>query len=358
MNTQRQSADDASTTPSLSQFDYQLPADLIAQRPLPRRSDARLLVYRRGTDAVEHHHVRDLPDLLDAGDLLVGNRSQVIPARLLGRKRSGGAVELLLVHPLDEQDDRHNWRCMIRGRVHPGSVIELDGGGRAEVRTCHEDGARDCRLAVSGEVLDYAQTHGRIPLPPYIDRDDDEHDRERYQCVFADRPGSVAAPTAGLHLDHALLDRLRERGVERTLVDLAVGPGTFKPVQDEWIETHPMHAERCSCDAEACAAIAACRQRGGRVVAVGTTVVRTLESALGADGRVHPFADWTRIFLHPPKRVRSIDALLTNFHLPRSTLLMLVACLTGTARLRALYAEAVRERYRFYSYGDAMLILP
>lgn len=340
--------------PTLAEFDYVLPPERIAQRPVEPRDAARLLVAGAGGGS-EHRFVRDLPELLRPGDLLVLNRTRVIPARLVGTKASGGRVEVLLIHPIDD-DDAPTWRCLIRGKVRVGTAIALDGVG-CEVVAVDDEGHRDLRFPPGCEVLALAERIGRIPLPPYIRRDDDEADRERYQTVFGDRPGSVAAPTASLHLTEDLLAALDARGVERALVELAVGPGTFKPVQSERIDEHPMHAEHCSCPPETVAAIAACHARGGRVIAIGTTVVRTLETA-AQGGDLAPWSGWTRIFLHPPMRLRVADGLLTNFHLPRSTLLMLVACMTGTERLRALYAEAVDEEYRFYSYGDAMLILP
>ena len=341
--------------PSLADFDYELPPERIAQHPIEPRDAARLLVDHLGGQRLEHRGVRELPELLAPGDLLVLNRTRVIPARLFGTKDSGGKVEVLLVHPLDSTP-RPTWRCLVRGRVRVGTTIDLDEVA-CEVVAVDAEGHRDLAFPVDCDVLALAERRGHIPLPPYIDRADDATDRERYQTVFGDRPGSVAAPTASLHLTDELLTRLDARGVERALVELAVGPGTFKPVQAERIDHHPMHAEHCACPPETVAAITACRARGGRVIAVGTTVVRTLETA-AAEGELRPWDGWTRIFLHPPKRLRVVDGLLTNFHLPRSTLLMLVACMTGVERLQELYAAAIAGDYRFYSYGDAMLLLP
>jgi S-adenosylmethionine:tRNA ribosyltransferase-isomerase len=351
-----------------SLFDFPVPPELIAQEAVEPRDAARLLV--AGCEAGRRHQrIADLPTWLRRGDLLVLNRTRVIPARLAGTKDTGGALEVLLVHPEPEAEappGREHWRCLVRGTVRAGTRIRFPavdggagGGDEAEVLVCHDDGSRTLAFAGgAGGVLALAERIGRMPLPPYIRRRDRASDRERYQTVFADRPGSVAAPTASLHFTRALLTAIAAAGVETAWVDLRIGPGTFKPVDCERVEDFRIHAEHCACSAETVAAVEACRARGGRVVAAGTTVVRTLESAAAQPGGFAPFTGWTALFLHPPSRLRVVDALLTNFHLPRSSLLMLVACLTGTKRLRALYAEAVIERYRFFSYGDAMLLLP
>jgi S-adenosylmethionine:tRNA ribosyltransferase-isomerase len=336
-------------------FDYDLPPELIAQEPCEPRDAARLLVAGRESGDPAHHRVSDLPGFLRPGDLLVLNRTRVIPARLFGRKDSGGEVEVLLIHPEPAADPREHWRCLVRGRVRAGSAITIDGV-RAEVTACHDDGERILAFAAGVAVLALAERCGHIPLPPYIRRADRPADRERYQTVFADSPGSVAAPTASLHLTRPLLARIAALGVASAQVDLAIGPGTFKPVDTERIEDYRIHAEHCACPQETVAAISACRARGGRVVAVGTTVVRTLETAAAQAGGFAPYAGWTSLFLHPPRRPAVVDALMTNFHLPRSSLLMLVACFTGMERLHRLYAEAVDRRYRFFSYGDAMFI--
>lgn len=338
-------------------FDYPLPAELIAQHAIEPRDAARLLVAARDHGAAVHRTIADLDQLLHPGDLLVLNRTQVIPARLLGRKVSGGAVEVLLIHRDGTGNDGgERWRCLVRGGVRPGTVIQLDGIS-ATIAVCDdEQGDRLIDFPAGCAALALAERIGHIPLPPYIRRADEPIDRTRYQTVFADRPGSVAAPTASLHLTQALLDRLAARGVQRSLVELAIGPGTFKPVTSARVEDWHIHAEHCVCPAETVEAVRACRARGGRVVAVGTTVVRTLETAAAQPGGFAPYAGWTRLFLHPPARPQVVDALLTNFHLPRSSLLMLVACFTGVERLQELYAEAIAQRYRFYSYGDAMLL--
>jgi S-adenosylmethionine:tRNA ribosyltransferase-isomerase len=351
-----------------SLFDFPVPPELIAQEAVEPRDAARLLV-AGCAQGMRHQRIADLPAWLRRGDLLVLNRTRVIPARLAGAKDSGGALEVLLVHPEPAAPagaGREPWRCLVRGRVRAGTRIRFPGaaGGAAsaaEVLICHDDGSRTLAFEVSGEtggVLALSERIGRMPLPPYIRRRDRDSDRERYQTVFADRPGSVAAPTASLHFTRALLAAIAAGGVETAWVDLSIGPGTFKPVDCERVEDFRIHAEHCACSQETVAAIQACRARGGRVVAAGTTVVRTLESAAGQPGGLAPFAGWSELFLHPPQRLTVVDALLTNFHLPRSSLLMLVACLSGIERLRMLYAEAVAQRYRFFSYGDAMLLLP
>jgi S-adenosylmethionine:tRNA ribosyltransferase-isomerase len=347
-------------------FDYHLPPEFIAQEPVEPRDAARLLVAGCQGGTTAHRHLRDLPDLLQPGDLLVLNETRVIPARLFGAKSTGGEVEVLLVHPEPtptnalrpaSELEGERWRCFIRGKVRIGSRLLL-GGVKATVRACEDDGDRVLEFAPGVEVLALAERIGHVPLPPYIRRPDRPDDRARYQTVFAEKPGSVAAPTASLHFTLELLEAIRRRGVELARIDLAIGPGTFKPVKCDRVEDHRIHAERCTCPPETVAAIRRCRDRGGRVVAAGTTVVRTLETAADQPGGLAPWSGWTELFLHPPRRLAVVDGLLTNFHLPRSSLLMLVACLTGIDRLLELYRAAIAERYRFYSYGDAMLLLP
>jgi S-adenosylmethionine:tRNA ribosyltransferase-isomerase len=354
-----------------SDFDYHLPPELIAQHACEPRDAARLLVSVDG-QPFAHRQVRDLDGYLRAGDLLVLNRTRVIPARLLARKaqvgdEGGGEREVLLLHPerlRDPSVGATTWRVMIRGRVAVGTVLGLlDHAGQASgqqvtVTSLLVDGTRLVEFAPETDVIALAEGIGHVPLPPYIDRPDTPADRERYQTVFADRPGSVAAPTASLHLTAELLQRIERLGVTTARVELAIGPGTFKPVDVERVEEFQIHGECCDCPAETVAAIQATRAAGGRVIAAGTTVVRTLESAARQPGGFGPFSGWTSLFLHPPATFQVVDGLLTNFHLPRSSLLMLVACRTGLPRLHELYAEAVRERYRFFSYGDAMLLLP
>ena len=354
-----------------SDFDYHLPPELIAQHASEPRDAARLLVSVDG-QPFAHRQVRDLAEYLRAGDLLVLNRTRVIPARLQARKlqvgeAGGGEREVLLLHPerlRDPTAGATTWRAMIRGRVAGGTVLDLlDHEGQASSQTVTvtallADGTRLVEFVPGTDVIALAERIGHVPLPPYIDRPDTPADRGRYQTVFADRPGSVAAPTASLHLTAELLQRIERLGVTTARVELAIGPGTFKPVDVERVEEFQIHGEWCDCPAETVAAIQATRAAGGRVIAVGTTVVRTLESAARQTGGFGPFSGWTSLFLHPPTTFRVVDGLLTNFHLPRSSLLMLVACRTGLPRLQKLYADAVRERYRFFSYGDAMLLLP
>lgn len=340
-------------------FDYALPPELIAQKAIEPRDAARLFVTSLNDHQIAHRHVRDLSEYFHAGDLVVLNRTRVIPARLFGKKESGGAIEVLLIHPADDDAaaNTNDWMCLIRGRVKPGQRLLLSDI-TAEVIACDdESGERRVRFPLGMSVLALADRIGHIPLPPYIHRDDTAADKERYQTVFANKPGSVAAPTASLHLTQTLLDQLKAQGVHFADVELRIGPGTFKPVDTERVEDFRIHAEYAICPPETVTAIAACRARGGRVIAIGTTVVRTLESAVQSNGELAPCAHWTRLFLYPPQRLHVVDALMTNFHLPRSSLLMLVACLAGTERLQNLYRTAIAERYRFFSYGDAMLFI-
>jgi S-adenosylmethionine:tRNA ribosyltransferase-isomerase len=335
-----------------SDFQFDLPADLIAQRPLPRRSDSRLLQLARRGGALADRAFRDLPALLQAGDLLVFNDTRVIPARLFGRKASGGRVELLLERVLSDRE------CLAQLRVskplRPGGAILLEDGSRLVMTG--RDGAFFRLELAEGRLSDKLQQLGHMPLPPYITRADSAEDFERYQTVYASAPGAVAAPTAGLHFDCELLAAIDARDVERARVTLHVGAGTFQPVRVDDIEQHVMHAEYLEVTAETCAAVRRTRERGGRVVAVGTTSVRALETA-AAGGELQPFRGDSRIFIHPGYRFRVIDGLVTNFHLPESTLLMLVCALAGVQETLAAYRHAVAMRYRFFSYGDAMLIL-
>lgn len=333
-------------------FHYSLPPDRIAHQPTARRSASRLL--RLGVDGRCHDlHFTDLPGLLRPGDLLVFNDTRVIPARLHGHKQgSGGKVEVLVERLLDE----HRVLAHVRASKTPGpgTVLELEGALQARVEGREAD---LFRLAFAGDeaVQTLLERHGHMPLPPYIQRPDEPGDRERYQTVYARTPGAVAAPTAGLHFDAELLARLQEGGVEFAYVTLHVGAGTFQPVRAERVEDHRMHAEQVEVDAGVCARVEATRARGGRVVAVGTTVVRSLESA-ARDGALRPFRGETDIFITPGYRFRVIDALVTNFHLPESTLLMLVCAFAGYEPVMAAYRHAVEAGYRFFSYGDAMFL--
>ncbi|WP_028916066.1 MULTISPECIES: tRNA preQ1(34) S-adenosylmethionine ribosyltransferase-isomerase QueA [Pseudoxanthomonas] len=335
-----------------SDFHYELPAELIAQAPLPERSASRMLLVPPGDGAFSDLHVRDLPDLLQPGDLLVFNDTRVIPARLFGQKESGGRVEILIERLLADGQAR----AQVRASKSPkeGSRIVLDGGGEAEVLGRDGEFFR-LRFAVPGGLESWLLKVGRLPLPPYIRREPGQDDAERYQTVFARNVGAVAAPTAGLHFDEPLLEKLRGRGVQFGHVTLHVGAGTFQPVRVEDVREHTMHSEWLNVGAELVAQVRRTRAAGGRVIAVGTTVVRALESAM-RDGELQPFSGETRIFIFPGYRIRSVDALLTNFHLPESTLLMLVSAFAGKDRIFAAYHHAVEQRYRFFSYGDAMLL--
>lgn len=335
-----------------SDFAYDLPGDRIAQAPLAERSAGRLLHVDGAAGRWSDHRFRDLPDLLAPGDLLVFNDTRVIPARIFGHKDTGGRVEILIERVGPDQEAVAQVRASKSPR--PGTRIALEGGARAEVIGREDD---LFRLAFDCPVFACLQDHGHMPLPPYIRRPDDAADRERYQTVFAREPGAVAAPTAGLHFDAELLARLGERGVETAQVTLHVGAGTFQPVRVEDLSSHTMHAERARVSESVCAAARAARARGNRVVAVGTTVVRSLESA-AAGGEFAPWEGETRLFIRPGYEFRAVDAMITNFHLPESTLLMLVCAFAGTGLVLDAYRHAVSEHYRFFSYGDAMLLLP
>jgi S-adenosylmethionine:tRNA ribosyltransferase-isomerase len=339
-------------------FHYDLPPEQIAQYPLPERSASRLLVLDGASGAVVDRQFRDLPGELRPGDLLVFNDTRVLPARLYGRKRgSGGRVEVL-IERLDA--DQRTARAHVRASKSPaaGTVLELaEGALEAEVT------GRDSDLFVldfgTGEPLtERLERHGEIPLPPYIERVPEHDDAERYQTVFAREAGAVAAPTAGLHFDDDVFAALSERGIETAHLTLHVGAGTFRPVRSEHVEEHEMHAERVHVPESVCTAIERTRAAGGRVIAVGTTVVRALEAAAAETGSLQPFSGETRLFLTPGSRFHAIDAMVTNFHLPGSTLLMLVCAFSGQEHTLAAYRHAVAAGYRFFSYGDAMLMWP
>lgn len=339
---------------NLDAFDFPLPAAAIAQRPAVPRDAARLLVVG---DRLAHHHVRDLAVLLRRGDRLILNDTRVLPLRLFGR-RGEVAIEATLIERLAA--DRWQALCRPGRRLRPGDRVVFAAGLAAEVVGKAADGAVELAFASAGAALDAAiAAEGAMPLPPYIRRDGrDVRDLVDYQTVFARVPGAVAAPTAGLHFTPTLLGALERAGIARSLLTLHVGPGTFRPVTAAAIEDHVMLPEAGVLDAEAAQAINATRAAGGRIVAVGTTVCRLLETAVGDDGRVRPFAGATRLFITPGHRFRAVDLLLTNFHLPRSTLFMLVAAFAGLERMQAAYATAIAAGYRFYSYGDASLLSP
>jgi S-adenosylmethionine:tRNA ribosyltransferase-isomerase len=328
-----------------SDFDFELPAELIAQQPVRERSASRLLHVPPPPQPLSDRLFRDLPSLLTPDDLLVMNDTRVIPARLLGVKQTGGRVELLVERVLDER--RVSGLLRASHAPKPGSTIGFEGASATVV----ERGAEFWTLAFDEPVMPLLERAGRLPLPPYIADDPARDDASRYQTVYARHPGAVAAPTAGLHFDEAVLAALLERGIATATLTLHVGAGTFQPVRDDDLARHVMHAERFDIPAATGAAIARTRDRGGRVVAVGTTTLRALESTRGRAGTGE-----TRLFVLPGFRFEVVDCLLTNFHLPRSTLLMLVGAFAGVERIRAAYAHAVAQRYRFFSYGDAMLL--
>lgn len=332
-------------------FDYDLPPDRIAQHPAPRGESRLLVLDREGFE--RHRQVRDLPALLRPGDLLVINDTRVIPARLFGHRPGGGQIEILLTGKAGERD----WDALVKPgrRAKPGTLITLDEGLTAEILEKEETGRH--RLRFTEPIEPHLERLGHIPLPPYIQREDEAEDRERYQTVWARNPGAIAAPTAGLHFTQDLLDHLTATGIEIAEVTLHVGLGTFKPVAVDRIEDHRMDSERWEVGETTAEAIRRTRERKGRVVAIGTTVVRTLESAaLSGDGEVRAGSGATELFISPGYQFRVVDVLLTNFHLPKSTLLMLVSAFAGRERVLAAYEEAIREEYRFYSYGDAMLV--
>jgi len=336
---------------TLSDFDYELPSELIAQAPAVRRSDSRLL--RVDGRACADLAFSDFPRLVDHRDVVVFNDTRVIKARLYARRPTGGRVELLLERALSTDEALFQLRASHPPK--PGGILLLPGAAHASVL------ARDGRyfhlkLAGTGPLLDYLDRYGEVPLPPYIARAPQAADASRYQTVYARHAGAAAAPTAGLHFDDAMLRTLAASGIAMAFVTLHVGAGTFQPVDTEDLSAHRMHAERFRIPAETAAAIAGARGRGGKVIAIGTTSLRALESAADESGRVREREGETRLFITPGYRFRVVDRLLTNFHLPRSTLLMLVAAFAGYANIRAAYAHAIAHRYRFYSYGDAMLL--
>jgi S-adenosylmethionine:tRNA ribosyltransferase-isomerase len=338
-----------------SDFDYELPGELIAQAPLPRRDESRLMVVRRDTGAIEHRAFTDLTSLIAPGDLLVRNTTRVFRARLLGTRDSGAPAEVFLLKDLGG----NRWEAMVApgGKLHPPRVVHIAPGFDARIIALTERRTRVVEL-IAGDVAAAIERHGRVPLPPYVHRADEAADADRYQTVYAKQPGSVAAPTAGLHFTPELLASVEARGGRLADLTLHVGAGTFRPVEAERVADHTMHEEWYEVPDATAAAVNAARLAGRSVLAVGTTAVRALESALvEGTNSVRAGVGETRIFIHPPHVVRSVDRLITNFHLPRSTLLMLVSAFAGTDLVRMAYAEAIRERYRFYSYGDAMVIL-
>ena len=333
---------------------YDLPEELIAQTPLKKRDSSRMMVLNRETGEIAHKHFYDIVDYLNPGDCLVMNDSRVLPARLLGHRPTGGVVEILLLRDLGE----NRWECLCKpGRkMLPGNeVIFGDGELKAIVREVREDGNRVVEFFYTGIFLEVLDRLGKMPLPPYIKAE--LADQERYQTVYSREVGSAAAPTAGLHFTNELLDKVREKGVHTAFVTLHVGLGTFRPVKAENILEHHMHSELCMMNEETACILNETKKCGGRVICVGTTSCRTLESLAGEDGSFTAGSKWTDIFIYPGYTFKSMDGLITNFHLPESTLVMLVSAFAGRERVLNAYAEAVKERYRFFSFGDAMCIL-
>ena len=337
-----------------SDFDYNLPQELIAQTPVEPRDSSRLLVYHRDTGAVEHKIFRDVIDYLNPGDVLVINQTRVIPARLYGVKEgTGGAIEFLLLRRLNLTD----WEVILKPgkKAKPGARFVFGNGELvAEILTISEDGRRTVRFFYEGVFEDVLDRLGQMPLPPYIH--EKLEDKTRYQTVYAKVDGSAAAPTAGLHFTPALLEKIRQKGIDVVPVLLHVGLGTFRPVKEDDVADHHMHSEYYEVTPEQAEAINAARARGGRIVCVGTTSVRTLETVATEDGVVHPGSGFTQIFITPGVKIKAVDALITNFHLPQSTLLMLISALMGRENALDVYRQAVEERYRFFSFGDAMMI--
>ena len=335
-------------------FSYQLPDDLIASQPLENRTDSRLMVIDPG-QPLSHRHVSDLPSMLRAGDVVVANNTRVFPARLFGAKASGGRIEVMIERLITD----NTVRAFVKASKSPkeGSILHMDGGFELKIT------GRDGDLFVlesdpSIRILDMAEAHGHIPLPPYIKREDTASDRERYQTVFAKDAGAVAAPTAGLHIDESMIDAIKQQGATWCEVTLHVGAGTFNPVRVDDLSEHQMHGEWYNISPEVCATIQKAKDEGRRVIAIGTTTMRCLEGSAAANGgAIREGSDETSIFITPGYRFNVVDALFTNFHLPESTLLMLVSAFGGYDRMMGAYQEAVREQYRFFSYGDACLII-
>ena len=336
-----------------SDFDYELPPELIAQTPLERRDASRLMTLNKATGEVGHRHFYELPSLLRPGDCLVLNDSRVLPARLIGHRESGGAAEILL---LTDKGDK-SWECLVRpGRkLREGARVSFgDGALTARITQVLPDGNRLVKFEYEGIFLEVLERLGKMPLPPYIK--EELQDRERYQTVYSKEVGSAAAPTAGLHFTKELLREVQNMGVKVCYVTLHVGLGTFRPVAEENLEEHDMHSEYCSISRETAETINETKRNGGRGICVGTTSCRTVESWAGEDGAMKESSGWTNIYIYPGYRFKVMDALVTNFHLPQSTLIMLVSALAGREHVLAAYKEAVKERYRFFSFGDAMFI--
>ncbi|MBZ0263961.1 tRNA preQ1(34) S-adenosylmethionine ribosyltransferase-isomerase QueA [bacterium] len=337
-----------------SDYLYNLPEELIAQQPAARRDESRLLVYDRKSKEMKHKTFSSFPDLLDPGDVLVLNNTRVIPARLIGKRSSGGEAEILLLSEVRDLE----WMCLVKPgrRLKIGQLVHFTGGVRAKILEMHDEGKRLVRFHGTADFHSWLEQTGRPPLPPYIKRDIASADLERYQTVYARENGAVAAPTAGLHFTDEILDQLQKKKIKIVHLTLHVGIGTFRPVSVENLDDHKMDAERYIVSKDAADAINSVRAEGGRVVAVGTTVVRTLETVTDETRTVHAGSGESALFIRPPYTFKAVDSLLTNFHLPGSTLLMLVSALMGREETLRAYNEAVAHKYRFFSYGDAMFI--
>ncbi|WP_299182982.1 tRNA preQ1(34) S-adenosylmethionine ribosyltransferase-isomerase QueA [uncultured Neptuniibacter sp.] len=333
-------------------FYFELPEELIASYPLEQRSESRLLSVDGNSGELKHGTFIDVLELFQPGDLVIFNDTRVIPARLFGQKASGGKVEVLIERVLDEKRALAHVRSSRSPK--PGAILHLEGGVDAEMVGRHEN-LFELQFQIEGNLVEALETHGHMPLPPYMKREDQLSDRERYQTVYNKKPGAVAAPTAGLHFDEALLAKLDAKGVQRAFVTLHVGAGTFQPVKVENIDQHVMHSEYIEVSQEVCDLVKRTRAEGNRVIAVGTTSVRSLESA-SQGGEIAPFFGDSDIFIFPGYEFQSVDAMITNFHLPESTLLMLVSAFSGFDHMKNAYKEAVAQKYRFFSYGDAMYL--
>ena len=336
----------------LSDFDYQLPEHLIAQTPLAERCESRLLVVNPANESLADRQFSDLEKIVEAGDLLVFNNTRVIPARLFGQKQSGGKLEVMVERVLDAEHLLAHIRSSKAPK--PGNQLLLENAIKCTM-VKRENDLFVLRQQIAKSWLDLLDQYGHVPLPPYIRRADEVQDRERYQTVYAELPGAVAAPTAGLHFDQGMIDRLTSRGVNTAYVTLHVGAGTFQPVRGDDIDSHVMHAERIDVPQSVCDAVIETQQAGRRVIAVGTTVVRSLETA-AMTGKLLPLEGESRLFIKPGFKFQVVDAMVTNFHLPKSTLLMLVSAFAGSDIIRQAYAHAITQQYRFFSYGDAMFI--
>jgi len=338
------------------EFDYPLPPSLIAQYPSPKRGETSLMILQRRTGVIDHRSFGEITQYFNPGDLLVMNNTRVLPARLIGKKETGGKVEMLLIPSWNGAEG--SWEALIKGsgRVKRGARVHFEQGLEGEVLEV-KDGKGKVRFTGQAEVMGILQKIGHIPLPPYIKREDEPSDTERYQTVFAERDGSIAAPTAGLHFTHSLLQSLMKKGVRMAKITLHIGIGTFTPVKTPAVEDHQMEAEWIEISEETSKEIEVTKTRGGKVIAIGTTTTRALESCSNGNGGVKADKGMTSLFIHPPYRFRVIDGLITNFHLPQSTLIMLVSAFAGRGLLMEAYRQAINRKYQFYSYGDAMLIL-